>query len=280
MSTTDQGDAQAGIVPGAANPLAAGWLPQPPGRQEASPPPFPPSRPSPGRAAKLPAASQAYCSAVTRNGCSSSGGGEAGARKGEGWASWEQSPQTQPLPHGVGLRAREPSWSTNSAHPQPSFLFHRSSQGEIAGGSAHTVGCIGARGQAASSKRFMVTYLPAECLETVPGGPALLRWCCSKSIPAACSRESGFPGPGEGPWVAIVTPHIHRHLHCWILMTILEGTGRAGLEKLKYREGPSLLSEIRGQGGCSPQLWTPALTPPAQRVSKLGTSFLLNLERL
>lgn len=48
------------------------------------PPSLPPSFPSLGRAVKLPAASKAYCSAVTRNGCRSTGRGKARAGKGEG----------------------------------------------------------------------------------------------------------------------------------------------------------------------------------------------------
>lgn len=48
-----------------------------------------------------------------------------------------------------------------------------------------TVLCVSAQSQAASRKRFMVTYFPAGCLKTVPGGRVLLKWCCSKSIQSA-----------------------------------------------------------------------------------------------
>lgn len=43
--------------------------------------------------------------------------------------------------------------------------------------------CVNVQSQAASGKGFMVTYLPAECLKTVPGGRVLWKWCCSKVNP-------------------------------------------------------------------------------------------------
>lgn len=82
-SRVHDGEAHAGIVPRAGNPLAAAPAREPP---EASKPSPPPTLPRLG-GAKLPAASKAYCSAVTRNGCRSTGRERLETDEGRGGAS-------------------------------------------------------------------------------------------------------------------------------------------------------------------------------------------------
>lgn len=66
--------------------------------------------------------------------------------------------------------------------------------------------CVSAWSQAASRKGFMVTYLPAECLKTVPGVRVLLKWSCSKVNPIhTLARERGFLETGEVPVMVIIT---------------------------------------------------------------------------
>lgn len=69
------------------------------------PPSLLPTSPSLGRAVKLPAASKAYCSAVTRNGCRSTGRGKARARKGEGRGGLGRSLPTGTPLHRLGRPA-------------------------------------------------------------------------------------------------------------------------------------------------------------------------------
>lgn len=201
----DQGGTHAGIVPGAGNPFAAGWLPQPTACQEAS------RLPLPGRAAKLPAASRTYCSAVSRNGCSSPGRERPSQERGRGGAGWETSPDADTASR-VGLPAclGRPS-QTHQAFP------HLSSQDGIPRGRAcHCPACWWPS-QAASRKGFMVTCLPAECLETVPGGRVLLKWCCSVSPShtlAGNAAPLGLETVGDGD---------HRPGRPWTLACALAG---------------------------------------------------------
>lgn len=114
---------------------------------------LPPSLPPlAGGEAKLPAASKAYCSVVTRNGCRGPDPGRAGDRKGEGRAELGKCLQG-------GLAAWR-SWSTNT----PSRLFHTCLPGmsSLEDVRVTVFFVLVLLRQAASRKGFMVTCLPAE----------------------------------------------------------------------------------------------------------------------
>lgn len=132
-------------------------------------------------------------------------------------------------------------------------IFHLSSQDVIVGGSARQCAVCERASQAASRRGFMVTYLPAECLKTVPGGRVLLKPCCVKSVQATRSRECSFLGPGEAPVVEIIALHTRVRLDgvggssgTFALLDSHDDTGGGRPSRhgeTEVQRGPSLLRE-------------------------------------
>lgn len=119
-----------------------------------------PPPPQPGWAAALPAARRAYCSAVTSNGCRSTGP-EAGGEGGGVGRAGEMAPNRALL---AGLQ--EPG----RKHSEPTAASLVFSGCDPRWTCVSPVLWVNVQSQAASRKGVWVTSRPAKCLKTVPGG--------------------------------------------------------------------------------------------------------------
>lgn len=139
--------------------------------------------------------------------------GKGRARKGGGVGrAGRRLPTQTPLPGWACL----PASGGRHRHTYQAFPHLSSQDGIPRGRACHCPACWWPS-QAASRKGFMVTCLPAECLETVPGGRVLLKWCCSASPShtlAGNAAPLGLETVGDGD---------HRPGRPWTLACALAG---------------------------------------------------------